>query len=611
MNVLIQPEYYKYIKNEKAAHSFKTDLPSGWIPEIVIGDQGYIAKHKNALNSILIVKDKNFTFTKDQILPYRILQEQPNLQIDTILDELNEFKKTNDQILKIKSEIQSKRKELELLNEKLNLESEQQILSLEQSHLEETQKNLKEKSLLHFLDFIQSESTNEEFLISLLRFVWKDLKKFGNFYQIGFSFKMSSDKSTLLTYDGKTENNTVVSTHFKSTQFKSQLATIWGRPVGKISHWSLSDFSKEAFLFVEIVDQRVSMAQLENYITDRLDVMSLYLDRWMIEKEYSVTVERWNRTFDSFSGYTHVIDDQFNLFQSNYSKSKNTKCYQALANRQSPCVNCPVISSKSTELVIKDGVKVKTYFSEFKFNSKKYYFVIYEDVTQLHLLQSQIIQSDKMSAIGRLGNHLAHELNNPLTGLKSYLQSLLQDPQANLGGSLVSDLSEVLKATERCQRIIKSFIDFSHKPESKLEKVVFAEVLKNTLMLLKSALRPHRLFVDMKETQILANSHDLQQVLFNLIKNSCQAMADGGTVKIYEEEQNGKIYFNIHDTGPGFNEEILQNVFQPFMTTKKKGEGTGLGLYLSKKMMKNMNADLSVTSKPGQGAKISLIFDKV
>jgi C4-dicarboxylate-specific signal transduction histidine kinase len=228
------------------------------------------------------------------------------------------------------------------------------------------------------------------------------------------------------------------------------------------------------------------------------------------------------------------------------------------------------------------------------------------------MLQSQIIQTEKMSTLGRLGNHLAHELNNPLTGIKSYVQTLLTDSNSiqNLPNTAQTDLNEILKATVRCQKIIKNFIDFSQKKEPVLEKTTFNEVLQNTIILLKTALRNHRLFIDLKEDLILANTHDLQQVLFNLIKNSCQAMKTAGTLKIYQERIGTKIHFHVEDSGTGFDETILQNIFQPFMTTKIKGEGTGLGLYLSKKLINNMQAEMKVGSSP-KGAKITLIFEAV
>ena len=216
-----------------------------------------------------------------------------------------------------------------------------------------------------------------------------------------------------------------------------------------------------------------------------------------------------------------------------------------------------------------------------------------------------------MSALGRLGNHLAHEINNPLTGLKSYSQSILSDPDYDLPTTIRADLSEILKATLRSQKIIQNFIDFSHKKETVLEKVNFLEVLQNTLTLLKSALRSHRIFIDVKPVYVLAHSHDLQQVLFNLIKNACQAMESSGTIKIFQEMTENKIIFHIEDTGPGFNDSIKNLLFQPFMTTKKQGDGTGLGLYLSKKMMNQMQANLIIDEQKKVGAKISLIFDKI
>ena len=106
----------------------------------------------------------------------------------------------------------------------------------------------------------------------------------------------------------------------------------------------------------------------------------------------------------------------------------------------------------------------------------------------------------------------------------------------------------------------------------------------------------------------MANAHDLQQVLFNLIKNSCQAMKNPGSIKIYQEKKDKKIIFYVEDSGPGFDALVMQNIFQPFMTTKAQGEGTGLGVYLSKKLINNMQADMQITSSE-KGAKISLIFD--
>lgn len=594
--------------------------------DLVVGDLNYLEAfadtqaQKVLISSMQQIDDKKIR-RLSKLSKLHIVEENDTLQFSRLLSAIKTEVEKNIQVRAIKSEIQKKRKALELLNDQLSDESEKKIESLEKSHIEETEKNQNEKSLLHFLDFIQSESIGDDFISKMFHFIWKDLKKRSRLHLIGLSMTTHSGKSKILFYDGVGESTSIASVDFSGGRISGELATLWGRPVGKIMSWQLPENSREAYLFLELADVKAGQEKINSYFNERIAVLSMYLDRWMIEKEIEVAVDRWKNTFKSFSGSTHVVDENFKIYQSNYPHSSDDYCYKALAQRNSPCEMCPILKNKNTNFVLKENMSVKTYFSQFKFQAKKYYFVIYEDVTKLNLLHSHIIQTEKMSTLGRLGNHLAHELNNPLAGIKSYVQTLIDDPQATatLPVTAKSDLNEILKATIRCQKIIKNFIDFSHKKEPSLERVQFSEVLQNTLVLLKTALRSHRLFIDLKNDEIMANSHDLQQVLFNLIKNSCQAMQEAGrgagSIKIYQElrDDNGsaKIAFHIEDTGPGFSESILKNIFQPFMTTKEQGEGTGLGLYLSKKLMNNMNADLQITSSSDKGAKISLVFDRI
>lgn len=598
------------------------EAAAGSQPNILIGDYSYLKSANSKSYQVLVLDNEDISAEKINELSLKgsvKVVSIANLQhLESSLEQIRIHFEKNRQIILIKSEIQKKRKELEELNRQLTSESEKKIKFLERSHIEETEKNQNEKSLLHFLDFIQSESVSDDFPEKLFRFIWKDLKKFGRIYTIGLSNLNPRGKSKISFYDGIGESTTVAQADFKSPAVSNQLALAWGRPVGKIIAWPLPEFSRQSHLFLEVVDQQLDVDKINTYFTERIAVLSMYLDRWIIENEFQVVVERWKNTFKSFSGFTHVIDEDFKIHHANYSFDKEQNqsgahyCYKVLAKRDAPCEHCPVVKNKNSSFALTPDLHVKTYFSQFKFESKKYFFVIYEDVTKILMLQSQIIQTEKMSTLGRLGNHLAHELNNPLTGIKSYVQTLLTDDNSmqNLPNTAQADLNEILKATVRCQKIIKNFIDFSQKKEPVLEKTTFNEVLQNTVILLKTALRNHRLFVDLKDDLILANTHDLQQVLFNLIKNSCQAMKAAGTLKIYQEKIGSKIHFHVEDSGTGFDETILQNIFQPFMTTKAKGEGTGLGLYLSKKLINNMQADMQVSSS-AKGARITLIFEAV
>lgn len=624
MLIHVQPPYFKKVSELLSdSDAFQLiEAHKSASADVIIGTPEYLHlknPHKQILQQVAVFSQENceageLVHLSEQA--HTVVVHEANLnQIPTHLHRiyLDDLKKK--QIEQIRTDIQRKRKELEALNQQLKSESDQKIQFLEISHTEETEKNQNEKSLLHFLDFIQSESISDDFIEKLFRFIWKDIKKHARLYTLGISYQ-SVGGTRLVTYNGVDESSVAVSVDFNSSAVASQLAGVWGRPVGSILKWVLPENSRPIFLFIEVVDRQVGIDKIIQYMSERLAVLSLYIDRWLIEKEIELVVNRWKNTFRSFSGYTHVIDEDFRVYHSNYiypreaGPSERPHCYKVLAGRNQPCEQCPVVKNKNTILNLKDEQVFKTYHSQFRFENKNYYFVIYEDVTKIAFLQSQIIQTEKMSTLGRLGNHLAHELNNPLTGIKSYVQTLLADQSMmdSLPQTAASDLSEILKATVRCQKIIKNFIDFSQNKEPVLEATNFNEVLQNTLVLLKSALRNHRLFVDIKDQNILANSHDLQQVLFNIIKNACQAMKSAGSIKIYQEVIKEKIYIHIEDSGPGFAPDVLKHIFQPFTTTKAQGEGTGLGLYLSKKLINNMHADLQI-STIAQGAKVTLIFD--
>ncbi len=627
MLIQVQPLYQKQIEPliaelNKNSEDYFVSVSHQAATEVLIGDFKFLEQsesevHFKPVRRIAVVNaplDPRTVVESTRQKQTYVVSENKLDQISVYLHQIKMDLTRKAQIEHIRTDIQKKRKDLEQLNQSLKSESDQKIQSLELTHHEEVEKNQNEKSLLHFLDFIQSESISDDFPEKLFRFIWKDLKKFGRVYTLGFGYVHSLNKAKLTYFNGREESSISTQVDFNSNQISKQLAVAWGRPVGSILRWLLPENSRPTYLFIEVVDHQIETEKIQSYFNERLAVLSLYLDRWLIEKEIELVVNRWKNTFKSFSGYTHVIDENFKIYHSNYPYPREAKeravCYKVLAGRDTPCESCPILIGKNSNLALKPDQIFKTYYSQFRFENKNYYFVIYEDLTKIRSLHTQIIQTEKMSTLGRLGNHLAHEMNNPLTGIKSYIQMILQDRPAleSLPSTAATDLNEILKAAVRCQKIIKNFIDFSQKKEPVLEPALFSEVLQNTLVLLKSALRTHRLFIDLKDQQILANSHDLQQVLFNMIKNACQAMKATGSIKIYQEVVGRKIHYHIEDSGPGFDETVLKNMFQPFTTTKAEGEGTGLGLYLSKKLINNMQADLQVSST-SHGAKVTLIFD--
>ncbi len=585
--------------------------------DVAIGDLNFFQQiHQQVkLTYKILMAEANEISVQDicRIQPYHVQKLTTPETLSALLNDLANKMDHNNKAKKVTKEIQKKRRELELLNEQLVSESKVQFESLEKSNHEEMQKNLNEKSLLYFLDFIGSESLNDDFVSQIFRLLWKEIKKMGYAYQIGFCFENLSEAVSLITYNGIQEKSETLKLNIETELTSAMLATAVGRPVGKLLSWKLTEFSRNGYFFIESIDQQLLLQQLESYFKERLFTLSLYFDRWLIEKEYHLLLERWDRTFKSFSGYTHVIDENYEIYQSNYLKKSmtETKCFTVLAGRDQPCDQCPIKTKNSADFYLTPLKKVRVSCSEFSQADKKYYFMFYEDMTNLDLLKSKMIQSEKMATVGRLGNHLSHELNNPLTGLKLYTQLLLNGKEdGGLSPAIKADLLEILKASERCEKIIKNLLQFSQQAEIQLTPMLFEEVLESTLTLLKTALRPHRLFIDLKKNMIMADSTALQQVIFNILKNACQAMDKPGSIKIFHLEDADKITYCFQDSGPGLSADV-QNLFSPFVTTKKVGEGTGLGLYLSKKLMSRMNAEIKINRNYKNGLQIDLVFKKI
>lgn len=625
MKLYIQSDYKKQLENliNDLCVEFKniqlSDLNEA---SLVVGDQNFYQQHPNLPNSVLyrILIHTEANVDSDLLLNHQIrsvLRPEQIKQDQLILNQVLEQAQQIEYGRQVRIEVQQKRKVLEDLNEQLRDKGSKQLESLVLSHEEESRKNQNEKLLLHFLDFIRSESLRDDFISVLLKFLWKDLKKISPLYLLGFCIEETNSRSYFINYDGELEKIVFVEKPSLEAIDTKNMATTFGRPVGKVLSWSLPEFSKKSLMFIESVQTQLPEKQIHQYIKERLSLISIYLDRWMIEKEFKMLVEKWDQTFDAFSGYVHVIDDEYVIQKANYIKTvtigeEKQYCYQVLAGRSSPCVHCPVKTEKSSEFYIKDNKRVKANSSSFELNGQQYHFVTYEDLTALDQLKTQIIQTEKMSALGRLGNHLSHEINNPLTGLKSYIQLIQSNSKSYpLTPTMANDLNEVLKATQRSEKIISNLLSFAQESSVQLEIGFFQEVLDNTLTLLKSALRKHRLFVDLKKDPIEIDKQGLQQVLFNIIKNSCQAMDKDGIIKIFQEVTSSHIIYTIEDNGPGLSNEIKENLFLPFMTTKKEGEGTGLGLYLSRRLMDRMGAELKIDTECANGFKAQLTFKRI
>lgn len=493
--------------------------------------------------------------------------------------------------------------------ESLKKELQEKSESLKYFVNEENLKKQKEKKLLYFLDFLNAEHDRADFIDNLCDLLWSDFKKLGSFYTLGFILTFSNEENTLILFDGKqVKINYNISFLENEKPYAAQLADILQRPLAVTRFWETRKNSLTSFFFLENRSSSQETEALESYISERLDLMILMIQRHISQLQTSYLLNKWNVFGKAYQQPMHVIDSDFNLVQSNYiSQAEQAKCFEKLAGRTLPCENCPVQVQKNVSSVNIEQKKYKSYITKFH-TDRDYYFVFYENQTESDRIRSDLIQNEKMNVIGQLANHLAHELNNPLTGLKLAAEFVLQNPQLEAG--VRSDFNEVLKGINRCKNIISDLLEFSSDKDPALTMGTIDDVIKKTMPLLKSLTRNVNIFIDVKSVPVKLNPGHLQQIIFNLVKNSCQAIATKGSVKIYDIDSAANYDVIIEDNGSGLPDRIKSHLFQPFSTTKASGEGTGLGLYISKSLIKRMNADLLYDANYKNGTRFILRFFK-
>ena len=233
---------------------------------------------------------------------------------------------------------------------------------------------------------------------------------------------------------------------------------------------------------------------------------------------------------------------------------------------------------------------------------------------QLQETQSQLIQAEKMAALGQLAGGLAHEINNPLSGILGLTQLVLE--KADTGTQSHQDLKDIEKAVFRCKRIIGSLLSFARQEKTKLEPVNINEVIEETLVLCARQLELKRIALvtnlGKELPQISADFQQLMQVFLNLFTNARDAMPDCGTITITTElaaaaaDKKEFITVSLADTGSGIQQEILDRVFDPFFTTKPAGKGTGLGLSVCLGIINRHSGKILAKSEPGKGSVFTL-----
>lgn len=554
-------------------------------------------------------------------------------------DILNQARKSGEERRareKLLAESARRNRELERLTEELEKTVAERTGSLETSMKEEADKLERERHLIRFLSEISMHNAVEEVLRSLRR----DLRRFHKVQNLVLALKASGRGLDFFSFRGDqvvhSESSEGDWNFSDETGLRQFFANRFGRPFHRALFFPLEGSSQTGSgetkalgvlcLEYALMDE-AEIQDLQEVLQDRLRPLAMVTDRLFLEDRLRRFAVRWEKTFDAFRDPIAVLDSRWGVLRGNKAFSKahrRSLCYEAFAGRQEPCEGCPVVGRAESQETLSGTVQIgrKTYHlsswpvkepDSGQVGGRVHH---YADVSEQQELYLRLLQSEKMGAIGKLAGRIAHELNNPLTGIRSLAQALKAETPA--GSALADDLQQIEQASQRCQKIIKHLLEFAQGEQGPTRLTNLDEIVESALPLLKSALRPHRqqLWLSARACPIQTEPHLIQQVVFNLVNNACQAMKEPGQIAIStrplkEPGREARVELRVVDTGPGVPEDLVPRLFEAFFTTKAEGQGTGLGLSTSKAIVEKFGGSLRYERGPSGGAMFIVEFPMV
>jgi two-component system, NtrC family, sensor kinase len=532
--------------------------------------------------------------------------------------------------LEMRRESRRQNRELEALNQSLEKIVEDRTSHIESAKTEEEHKLSKVRSLIRVIKELGAASIFED-LLQVMRRELRKITKVGDFILV---LQIQPESTVIYSFQS---GNFVRSESYKGLQIpttfeldskgmRTFLANHFGRPFIKTAIVPLDTKSTQnssqtqvrAAICLENSSSEEGSKTLIEFFSDYQQSFSMAVDRILLESEHTEIAFRWEKTFDSLHNPIAIIDLEYEVLRANRNFADRTakkKCFESFADSDGPCEGCPVQlaleqAEPKTGVIHKSGRIFEVHSYPINLEAGRPTNVVnhYVDITESRELYIRMLQAEKMGALGLLAGNIAHELNNPLTGLRSLAQVLLKQIPGDL--PIHADLKEIEGAAARSQKIIKHLKEFSSKEGSEKEKISLDEIVERTMPLLKSLLRSHRMNLDLqtKDQFVEVEPQMIQQVVFNLINNACQAMKVPGTLTVstHFNTHSGQAELFVKDTGPGIPPELAKKIFEPFFTTKKEGSGTGLGLSLAKEIIENHHGSISLKSEIGTGTEFQI-----
>ena len=233
-------------------------------------------------------------------------------------------------------------------------------------------------------------------------------------------------------------------------------------------------------------------------------------------------------------------------------------------------------------------------------------------------IKQQMIATERLAALGTLASGVAHEINNPLAIINQaagYMSTLLQKQElAEMPRKATFEkaLQKIEKSIIRARNITHQLLGNVRKTKSLLAEVDAFELVNETLQLIRKEAQVKEITVKLQTSEnlnpIWTDPHQIRQVLINLISNAIHATSEQGHISIQVEATAAGISIAVSDTGTGIPKEHLEKIFEPFFSTKAPGEGTGLGLFVTREIVEKLGGTVAVMSRVGQGSQFTVLI---
>ncbi|QPA33308.1 GAF domain-containing protein [Anoxybacillus caldiproteolyticus] len=360
------------------------------------------------------------------------------------------------------------------------------------------------------------------------------------------------------------------------------------------------------------------------------DQLAVCIENARLYNEVLTSKKEWEETFRAVSEMILVVDLQGNIlryndaakefFQFDLQKNARENVHQLL----SMDINeSPIIENLQTKKPVHRQIHIQQRVCElhsypvFNESQNMYAAIIYiNDITEKCRIEAQLLQSGKLAAIGEMAAGIAHELNNPLTAILGNAQLLLRSvPKDDRSYKLLSDIHSCGK---RCKTIIQNLLTFSRQDEYMFEDCSVNEAVEQVLGLIGDQIKKQNIMIQKKLDDsiefIEGNVQQIGQIILNLLINAKDALEDTNipnkvitieTRSILENEKHW-VLLSVKDNGKGISPQHLQEIFNPFFTTKRPGKGTGLGLSVSLGIAEAHGGTIEVMSELGKGSQFIL-----